>query len=528
MNHKDLLQRRLEFYTEIKNKVESYLGRSALALTSYKKAYFSEVKKLTPKASSQESFFKALKHHDVLLFGDFHSEPQSVRSLLRVCRKLTANNVALGLECVHFNQQHLLEKYMSGDISEADFIQQTNWNKNWDFPFEFVKPIFHWASLNKVPIYGINKTDKNLAIRDKKIAQNIKVIQTMNPNRLLIVQIGDYHLAKKHLPIEIKKVASKLRLLTVFQSPDDLYFKLLNQKKNPPDFIQFNQNQWAVMAVLPWVKWQNYLLWLESSGAFDLNDEDVDMTDHIARCVLFLADTLKIPTETSEISVSSLIEIDLKSEFKSLDIKIKNKIHKDLDDGVSFFVPEKQTGYLESYSLNHICKISAEYFLYKNNIYKKTIWDSKKYFLQLIWTEMLTYFFTKIINPKRKASTVFDMRTFLMSENFSDHGKDVLSIALGQKLKEMNGSNQLNSKPIKNKKLVRQNLKSYSSAARLLGGIMGEKIFWAYTHQRLKFPEAQKFLFQDLENKLFHIRYYELIEIIDSWPTLAKSKFDQF
>ena len=139
---------------------------------------------------------------------------------------------------------------------------------------------------------------------------------------------------------------------------------------------------------------------------------------------------------------------------------------------------------------------------------------------------MLTYFFTKLMNPKRKASTVFDMRTFLMSENFSDHGKDVLSIALAQKLKEMNNPEQSGSKP--NKDSSNQNLKSYASAARLLGGIMGDKIFWAYTHQRLKFPDAQKFLFQDLDNKLFHIRYYELIEVIDSWPTVTKSKFDQF
>ena len=80
--------------------------------------------------------------------------------------------------------------------------------------------------------------------------------------------------------------------------------------------IQFNKNQWAVMAVLPWVKWQNYLLWLESSGAFNLNDDDVDMTDHIARFVQFLAETLKIPTDISELSVNSLIDTDIKNEFK--------------------------------------------------------------------------------------------------------------------------------------------------------------------------------------------------------------------
>ncbi len=525
MNHKDLLKRRIEFYEEIKNRVETILGKSAASIERYKKHYLTEIKIAKAKTTTSDIFFKSLAKTDILLFGDFHSEPQSIRSLLRVCRKLKPQELALGLECLDAKYQKVLDKYLTGQISEADFIVQAKWNKNWNFSFQFVKPLLHWASQNKVPVYAINQMHANLLVRDQKIAMHIRKNFLIDTSRLLIVQMGDYHLAKNHLPISLRNIFPKYKIQTVFQSPDDLYFKLLESKNNVSDFIDLGKNRWAVMAVLPWVKWQNYLLWLESSQShLKSEDDEIDTTDHIARCVRFLSDTLKIETNTASVSIYALTEINFSEEFKQLDVSAKRKIQKDISDKKSFYVPELQKGYLESFSLNHISKLAAEYFLYQQRVYVKTITDSKKYFLSLIWLEMLTYFFSKIMNPKRKTSTVFDMRSFLMSENFDDQGKDVLAIALEQKLKEMNTQ----AVETTSRRFKAHSQHSYASAARLLGGIMGEKIFWAYLNKRLKFPLSKSFLFQDIMNKSFQIKYYDLIEVIDHWPNVAKSKFDQF
>lgn len=534
MDHKDVIQRQFKFYQEIKKKAEAFLGKSSPHLQRYKKVYHSELLKLKPKKSTNLDFFKSLTKTDVLIFGDFHSEPQSIRSLLRICRKLKTSELALGLECVQFAHQDILNQFMAGEISEKDFIKLTDWDKNWDFPFDFVKPLFHWANLNSVPLFGINKSAVSLSVRDKKIAQNIKAIKNQEPKRLLIVQLGDYHTASKHVKSELKKNSPALKVQTVFQSPDELYFRWMATQKVVPDFIRLGRDLWAVMAVLPWVKWQNYLLWLENSGTYQMIDpeHEIDMTDHIARFVKFLSDAVHLPTDVSEVSIYALTDVNRTTEFKNLDTKVRSKIKKDIEDQKSFFVPELQKGYIQNFSLNHVCKLATEYFLYKNNIYKKTISDPQKQFISLIWIEMLTYFLIKIINPKRKTNTVFDMRSFLMSENFDDHGKDVLSIALEQKLREMNSQIATGPKLKSTRKTTGHlhNPKSYASAARLLGGILGEKVFWAYSNKRLKFPQGDKFLFQDVYHKSFHIRYYDLIEVIDHWPTVAgaKSKFDQF
>ncbi len=530
MDHKELLKRRFEFYTEIKQKVESYLGKTSRQLEAYVATYSAEVRTFKPQRATQEMFFRSLAKIDVLLFGDFHSEPQSMRSLLRVCRKLKTEEIVIGLECVQYKHQGVLDRFISGDISEADFLQKIEWAAHWDFPFDFVRPLFHWASLNQIRIYALNDSSSSLKTRDLKIAKNIESIKKQFPDYLLIVQIGDYHLARKHLPASLKKVNPKLKIQTVFQSPDEVYFKWMRNKKTVSDFLKIGPDRWAVMAVLPWVKWQNYLLWLESSTSIaeSSEDSDVDMTDHIARFVQFIGDAMKWTADVSELSVYDLSALDLKSEFKGLDRTMKTKIRNDISEQKSFFVPELKKAYLQNYSLNHICKLAAEYFLYKNNVYKKTISDPQKQFISLIWLEMLTYFFTKIVNPKRKTNTVFDMRTFLMTENFSDHGKDVLSIALQQKLKEMNSLGALQISPKTKRESSSRDSKSYAAAARLLGGIMGEKVFWAYTNKRFKLPQGKSFLFHDIYAKSFQLKDYDLIEVIEQWPTTTKSKYDQF
>lgn len=525
MDHKDIFRQRFEFYTEIKNKVEAYLGHANKRLALYKQTHSAELKSLKPKIATTADFFETLKSTQILLMGDFHSEPQSMRSLLRICRKYKSKKLVLALECIYLKHQVVLEKYMAGLISEIDFIRQTSWSKNWNFPFLSVKPLLQWAIQNDVAVHAVNSSDADLNQRDLKIAQNIKKIVNRYPGKLLIVQIGDYHLAQKHLPKEIYKILPKIKLQTVFQSPDEIYFQQMKKHKSVPDFVRFNKQQWAVMAVLPWVKWQNYLLLLESTGA-NWSDDEVDVTDHVARAVQFISDSLNIQTDLSEISVYVLADFEPASEFVKTDAHLKNKIKTDISDQKSFFVPELKKGYLESFTLNHISRLAAEYLMFKHKIYTKTICDSQKYFLSLIWIEMLSYFFTKIMNPKRKTNTVFDLRSFLISENFDDHGKDVLAIALEQKLKEMNSS--VTEFDSKRKKSLAKNKKTYAAAARLLGSIMGEKVFWAFVNKRLKFPAAINFLFQDVYSKSFQVKYYDLIEVIDQWPNSAKSKFDHF
>ncbi len=77
-------------------------------------------------------------------------------------------------------------------------------------------------------------------------------------------------------------------------------------------------------------------------------------------------------------------------------------------------------------------------------------------------------------------------------------GIDFTARDIQQKLKEMNSSGASDASSRKDRSASSRNAKSYAAAARLLGGIMGEKVFWAYTNKRLRFPKAKSFLFQNI------------------------------
>ena len=82
--------------------------------------------------------------------------------------------------------------------------------------------------------------------------------------------------------------------------------------------------------------------------------------------------------------------------------------------------------------------------------------------------------------------------------------------------------------PAKSQRKTVLNKRSYFTAAQILGGMLGEKVYVAFQRKILKWPEQENFLFQNLDQQHFDKKYYEYIEIIDSWPVSMKSKFDRF
>ena len=74
------------------------------------------------------------------------------------------------------------------------------------------------------------------------------------------------------------------------------------------DFIKMSSSRWAIMSVVPWVKWQDYLLFLESGKDKKIEIDDFDMTDHVAQAVQVIGQTLQKNIDTSELSVYSVTD----------------------------------------------------------------------------------------------------------------------------------------------------------------------------------------------------------------------------
>ena len=526
-----LVKVKYDYYMRIRNKVEDLVGHRTRSIQKYQQAYEQEINRSAWEIGRKQELFKQIDKSQIVYIGDFHAQSQSTRAVLRVARKLAAQNVSLGLECFFVEHQKIINTYLQGHLSEREFLKKIEWKKTWGFPWEYTRPLMKWASQHKVPIIALNSTTKrNFSEQDRYTAGLINAAIKANPTRKMLVQFGDFHLASKHLPLEVRKTNRKISEVVLLQSPETLYFKLLKKHKDPSsaDFVKLSANRWALMSVLPWVKWQDYLLYLETGHDKKVKVDDYDLTDHVCQAVEVLNKILNIQIKVDDLSVYSVNDEVLFNKIQKLP-SLEKAYYKDiLMSGQSFYCPEQQMGFVARPSLNQISKVAALYVLFKLGVYKKSIVDSRKDFLKNIWLEMLTYFLTKIINPKKKSDTFDDIRQALRLEQFSDKGKEALVLALEQKLNEVRFATFQDLSVVTKKNTGLKNKKSYMTAAQILGGIMGEKVYTAFQKKLLKLPEQKHLLFKDVHGKYFSQAYYEAVEIVDSWPSSFKSKFDKF
>ena len=527
MDSTQLIQIRKDFYKTIRKRAETITGFETKELHAYRQTYEKELSHFSWSSVDKKHLFSRLKVAEIILVGDFHAQKQSTRGFLRIVRKIKAS-VVLALECLSEKDQPAIDLFMRGELSEKDFLNRVAWKKTWGFPWENYRPIFKWAQTNKVPLYGINESaaKRNLKNRDIHAAARIQKIKTKYPGKKIFVQYGDFHIASAHLPKQIKKLAPKLNLCTVYQSPEVIYFKIMEKQKDlTTDVVRLTEDKWALNVLPPWVKWQDYLLYLESGYDKRIRIGEVDPTDSVCHSVDLLAKSFGLKVETSSLSIYTAHDDSFFDKVDGLPLAIKNRVLENVQEGLSFYIPEIEIGYLSRLSVNHVTKVAAQYIYYKEKGFRTTIIDPQKDFLKLIWLEAVTYFCNKVSNPKRKTDTLQDIREALQKEQFDDRGKEALMLSLAQKLSELQfiSQNKFGS-DVRKKKYGK---KSYVLSSQILGGILGEKFFYALTKRLIRFPLNKTLLFKDLQASQFHKVYYESLEMIESWPVLFKSKYDK-
>ena len=529
MDSTQLAQIRRDFYFNIRRRVESILGQESKSLKNYRESYERELSKSNWQNVDKKHFFSRMQQAEVVLVGDFHAQKQSTRGFLRIIRKIKTDFV-LALECLRVCDQVHLDAYIQGELSEKEFLSKVAWKKNWGFPWENYKALLKWAQLNKIKVYGINtdKPNETLLLRDQFSAQKIKEIIAKNKGKKVFVQYGDLHLASAHLPKQLKKQMPKLNLCVVYQSPEELYFKImLQQKELSTDVVKLNSDTWALNVVPPWVKWQDYLLHLESGQDRRVKSSDMDPTDTVAQTVNFLAQSFGLSTDLSKLSIYSSDDDNFFNAIESCSLILKKKIIENVQEGVSFYVPELQCGYLARYSVNHVTRVASQFIYCNELMFTKTILDSKKEFHKLVWLEAVIYFFGKVKNPKKKTDTLQDIRSAIQKEQFDDRGKEALQLSLTQKMVELQFLSGAKLKGSQDEIFSKYNKKSFSAAAQIIGGITGEKMFYAFSKKLIKLPQNKKLIFKNLSLPNFQRAYFESLELIESWPVSFKSKYDK-
>lgn len=92
----------------------------------------------------------------LIAVGESHDEAAHHRIQAEVLAALASrtNNLAVAFEMVGYEDQAVLDQYMSGGTPEAEFAVW--WKTNWGFDFSLYKPIFDAAKAANIKAYGLN------------------------------------------------------------------------------------------------------------------------------------------------------------------------------------------------------------------------------------------------------------------------------------------------------------------------------------------------------------------------------------
>lgn len=531
---------RKDLYLQMEKQVRQRLGRDTPELMRYQKVY---EKEFTRKwgAATKEDLWDQLAQSQVVMVGDFHALHQSQKAQVRILRHLPKDRKAvLAVEFFEAADQDKIDRYMSGRMSERDFLKAVQWQVKWGFPWEHYRPLLRWAQKHKVPVVGINRSYKKrnaatLKSRDIYAGQKIAHLVEQHPDRLVVVIYGDLHLAGAHIPAEVVKrlgPSFAKKILRVFQNSEKIYFQLLNKEmEGSTDLVRLSRNVFCLMSVPPWVKWQNYLMYLEQTYDLGLqfeadeDDEDedtLDYTDHVGRYVKIISEELGVPVSTAGLSVYSARDGAFWTQVREhYDAKKQTWIEKLIADETSFYLPEIGVAYLARGTVNHAASLAMHFVHAQISGEKHLHMDLPGDFLRLIWKEAVAYFGSKMINHKRKTDTIADIKASLAARGPSDLGKEALQLALAQKMHELMvitgvPGHRLQARPRKKW--------SYVLAASLLGGMMGERLFGGYRKKLIQPATLVSLLKKPLDSRHFDVVYYDVLEVVESLPAPFHSK----
>lgn len=119
-----------------------------------------------PRRTSAIETLASARGAQVVLLGENHDDADHHRWQLHTLGMLLAmrGKLVIGMEMLPRSAQPVLDRWVAGELGEAELLRQTQWNKVWGYDADLYLPILHFARLHRLPLIALN-VDRSL-IRD--------------------------------------------------------------------------------------------------------------------------------------------------------------------------------------------------------------------------------------------------------------------------------------------------------------------------------------------------------------------------
>ncbi len=412
------------------------------AVRRYARAYNRRVASFDAVSNPRELIRRILSS-SVVYHGDYHTLWQSQQAVLKILREIALKRkVILCLEMFHSEDQKAVDRFVKDQSAEHAFLRSIRFARKWGYSWNNWKPIVDFCKGAAIPVMGINsgvvEGDETIRERDKCAARIIGKTILANPDALVYVVIGDYHIAPENLPADVERllgpfdVAPKRTL--IYQNAEKLYWRLAARGQEEADVLRLCADSFCIMNTTPANKLQSYLNWLECSrdayyptpqGWLEPGESAENAS--VPALARTICDLLGLPSpepalQRLEIHYGSNCDFMSAAAGRSEQLRrlmpaIRRKVSRNEGfllefaayDGDSYIV------YLPNSSLNMAAEEAAHFV---NASLRGRLEKSIRpfdLFYRTVMTESLGFFGSKLINEKRRAPTPHSLRQFLGS-----------------------------------------------------------------------------------------------------------------
>jgi uncharacterized iron-regulated protein len=107
---------------------------------------------------TQQQILQELVKANVVYLGETHNSPEDHKAQLEIVQALHQQNpkIAIAMEMFQRPFQDVLDQYLAGKITEAQLVEQSEYDERWGFPWEYYAPILRLAKTNQLPVLALN------------------------------------------------------------------------------------------------------------------------------------------------------------------------------------------------------------------------------------------------------------------------------------------------------------------------------------------------------------------------------------
>lgn len=256
----ELIKIQKQIFRKNQRVIEESILVSEKGFHNYEKNYLRHVKKFQEPVEIEE-LKRALGQAKWIFMGDYHTNHQSQRALLRVLKLLITqtDQFVICLEFLQKKHQASVDKYLKRRISLNAFLKHINIRKHFYFDlWENFEPIFDFARYYQLDIYGIESAPYGAGLkrRDEAMAKNLAEISNQRLGFKLLTFVGDLHIAPENLPRQVLKVMGngyrREDALYIYQNSEKIFWRLAEANlEDKVDIVRVDDQSYCLINTPP-------------------------------------------------------------------------------------------------------------------------------------------------------------------------------------------------------------------------------------------------------------------------------------